>query len=59
MLEVLVGLYGERGGAGDGEGRCQPGSVGMGLSGSDEGLDGLEGRQGGRGGGGGSVPLGD
>ena len=59
MLEVLVGLYGEGGGAGDGEGRCQPGSVSMGLSGCDEGLDGLEGRQGGRGGGGGSVPLGD
>ena len=58
MLEVLVGLYGEGGGAGDGEGRRQPGSVGMGLSGYDEGLDGLEGRQGGRGGGGGSVPLG-
>ena len=45
MLEVLVGLYGEGGGAGDGEGRRQPGSVGMGLSGCDEGLDGLEGRQ--------------
>ena len=59
MLEVLVGLYGEGGGAGDGEGRRQPGSVGMGLSGCDEGLDGLEGRQGGRGGGGGPVPLGD
>ena len=59
MLEVLVGLYGEGGGAGDGEGRRQPGSIGMGLSGCDEGLDGLEGRQGGRGGGGGSVSLGD
>ena len=59
VLEVLVGLYGEGGGAGDGEGRRQPGSVGMGLSGCDEGLDGLEGRQGGRGGGGGSVPSGD
>ena len=59
MLEVLLGLYGEGGGAGDGEGRRQPGIVGMGLSGCDEGLDGLEGRQGGRGGGGGSVPLGD
>ena len=59
MLEVLVGLYGEGGGTGDGEGRRQPGSVGMGLSVCDEGLDGLEGRQGGRGGGGGSVPLGD
>ena len=44
MLEVLVGLYGEGGGAGDGEGRFQPGSVGIGLSGCDEGLDGLEGR---------------
>ena len=59
VLEVLVGLYGEGGGAGDGEGRRQPGSVGMGLSGCDEGLDGLECRQGGCGGGGGSVPLGD
>ena len=59
MLEVLLGLYGEGGGAGDGEGRCQSGSVGMGLSGCDEGLDGLEGRQGGRGGGGRSVLLGD
>ena len=59
VLEVLVGLYGEGGGVGDGEGRRQPGSVGVGLSGCDEGLDGLECRQGGCGGGGGSVPLGD
>ena len=44
MLEVLVGLNGKGGGAGGGEGRCQPGSVGKGLSGCDEGLDGLEGR---------------
>ena len=43
MLEVLVSLYGEGGGAGDGEGGCRPGSVGMGPSGCDEGLDGLEG----------------
>ena len=57
MLEVLVGLYGEGGGAGDGEGRCQPGSAGMDMSSCDEGLDGLEGRQGGCGRGGGSVLL--
>ena len=42
MLEVLVGLNGEGGGAGDGEGRRQPGSVGTGLCGGDEGLNGLE-----------------
>ena len=57
MLEVLVGLYGEGRGAGDGEGCGQPGGVGMGLSGGDEGLDGLEGWQGGRGGGRCPVPL--
>ena len=57
VLEVLVGLYGEGRGAGDGEGCGQPGGPGMGFSGGDEGLDGLQGRQGGRGGGRCPVPL--
>ena len=47
VLEVLVGLYGGGRGAGNGEGCGQPGGVGMGLSGGEEGLNGLEGRQGG------------
>ena len=42
MLEVPVGLNGEAEGACDAEGRRQPGSVGMGFCGGDEGLDGLE-----------------
>ena len=42
VLEVLVGLNGEGGGAGDSEGRGQPGGVGIGLWGGDEGLNGLE-----------------
>ena len=58
MLEGLVGLNGEGGGAGDGEGSGQPGGVGLGLRGGDEGLDGLERGQRGCGGGSGPIPLG-
>ena len=57
VLVVLVGLYGEGRGTGDGEGCGQPGSVGMGVGGGDEGLDGLEGTQGGHRGGRCPIPL--